>query len=97
MSMHSVLKQKPKPLVPRIKLNAKAYQAAIQQSSGFLSIPVNSHGYAYYEGMRRRSSQEVSDQMITANQKGSARLSQGVYADKSTNGLHSSNKKPVKI
>ena len=69
MSMHSVLKQKPKPLVPRTKLNAKAVQAAMQQSpgAGAPSIPVN-NGYASRESMRRRSSQEVSDQMISAIQ-----------------------------
>lgn len=66
VSMHSVMKHKPRPLVPRTKLNPKAYNAAMQQipEMDLQFVSAASHGYARRESLRRRSSGEVSDQSV---------------------------------
>ena len=59
-SMHSVLKQKPSLLVPRNKLNSKAYSAAMEQipEGGPQLISASAKGYAKRESIRRRTLEE---------------------------------------
>ena len=82
--MHSVLKQKqkPRPLIPRINLNAKAYDAALQQipGAGVENIHAATRGYAVRESIRRRTSEDMPEPLVKAAQGKSAKLGKVAYA-----------------
>lgn len=67
--MHSVLKQKPRMLVPNTKLSTSIHDAAMQQASKVdpRYIAAASHGYAKRESLRRQSSGDVSVQSLKAS------------------------------
>ena len=85
-SMHSVLKQKPSPLVPRNKLNFKAYNAAMEQipEGGPQLVAVSAHGYAKRESIRRRTLEDnpVLTKLIAAKDSSAAKSAYTAVANK---------------